>query len=419
MSIIKASTPFCIMASSAFLLTAGSSRVAANAFRNPPPSASALALDGGKSVMVDDVSGQSANPALLVGTGKPDAAASITLIHAETEFTSAAGVKATTRNNLKTLPNIFAAIPVNSDLAFGLAITTPYGQSVEWPRESGLPYFTELRLVDISPALAVRLSDRISAGVGANVYLSDFESKQTIPWSMILGTPLAPDGSLSMKGDGSAVGATAGLLVQLTKAQRASLVYRAPFSIDYEGDARLAGTPAPVAATLPATTAAFKTEIDFPTVVAIGYAIDMTETLTLAAELEWIEFSRFESLPVDAGSLQASGLLPSAIPQQWEDAWTYGAAARWKCNDQFELRCSYRFIESPIPDRTLAPTLPDADKHVIGIGFGWHSNRLRISGGYAYSVFDDRHVSPSENPVLTGDYELSSHIVSTTVGLSF
>jgi len=418
MKTIKMSIPLGVMAFSAFLLTAGNSRVAANAFRNPPPSASALALDGGKSAILDDVSGQSANPALLIGTENPDATASITLIYAETEFTSAAGVKSTTRNNLKTLPNLFAAIPVNSNLVFGLAITTPYGQSVEWPRESGLPYFTELRLVDISPALAVRVSDHISAGVGLNVYLSEFESKQTIPWSGFLGDPLVPNGSFSLKGDGSAVGATAGLLVQLTKAQRASLVYRSPFSIDYEGDTKLIGTPAPIAANLPATTTAFKTEIDFPSVVAIGYAIDVTETLTLAAELEWIEFSRFESLPVNTGLLQGSDLFPSAIPQQWEDVWTYGAAARWKCTDQLELRCSYRFIESPIPASTLVPTLPDADKHVIGVGFGWNSGRLSISGSYAYSVFDDRHVTPADNSRFPGDYDLSSHIVSATVGLS-
>ena len=389
----------------------------ANGFHNPPPGAEALALDGGKSVLVEDVTGLAANPALLSGLDHPEAAASITLIDAETSFTSATGVKSTTRSNLKTLPNLFAAVPVRDNLVFGLGVTTPYGQSVEWSPGSGLPYFTELRLVDISPALSVRLLNRIAAGVALDIYVSDFTSKQSIPWSTILGNPLLPYGSASLEGDGNAVGATAGMVLDITGAQRVSLVYRSSFRMEYEGDVTLSGTPAPVAAAIPAKSY-FETEIEFPTIAVAGYALDLTDRLTVAAEVEWIEFSRFESLPVDVGGLQPFGIFPSALPQQWEDIWTYGAAARLKCTDELELRCSYRFLESPIPESTQAPSLPDADKHVIGIGAGWNSGRIGLSAGYAYTIFEDREITIADNPVFPGKYDLSSHIVSASLRVS-
>ena len=406
------------VALAASCLVFSSSAAWANGFRNPPPGASALALDGAKSAMITDVTGQGVNPALLDGLDAPAAAASVTLIHGKTTFTSAMGPRASTRNNLKTLPDIFAAYPINEHASFGLGVTTPYGQSIEWPRESGLPYFTEMRLVNISPALAVRVSDMLSVGVGLDIYVSDFATRQMLPWADITGNPMLPPGTARLEADGNAVGATAGLLARLTASQRLSLVYRAPFSIDYKGDADLSLIPTGM---LPpgSENSRFRTEIDFPTVVVAGYAVDVTPALTLGVEVEWIEFSRFENLPVQIGDPNVAWIFPGAIPQQWKDTWTYGAAARWQCSECIQLRLSYRFMESPIPDATLAPTLPDADKHAIGIGIGWKSDRAQLDLAYAYSVIDDRTVGMDVNPALAGKYEMDSHIVAATAGFAF
>ncbi len=386
-------------------------------FRNPPPSPTTLALNGGKSVLVTDVSGQAVNPALLSEVDHPAASASVTILLPETSFTSASGDRVTTRNKQKVLPNLFAAYPINSSLVLGLSVTTPYGQSVEWPRKSEFPYLSELRLAAMSPAMAIKLSDCFTVGAALDVYVAEFETRQGIPWPALTGIPTLPMGSARLEGDDSSVGATVGMKISLGSAQRASLVYRSPFTLAFKGEASLSNVPPMLPPSL-SDKAAFRTEIEFPTVITAGYAFDVTDRLTLAAEVEWIEFSRFKELPVQVGTLAASGLFPSVIPQQWKDVWTCGAAARWKCTDTLNLNFSYRFLESPIPDSTLSPALPDADKHDVGAGFNWDTGRISISAAYTYSILENRNIKAAVNPAYPGRYDLDAHMVSASIGVT-
>jgi long-chain fatty acid transport protein len=390
----------------------------ANGFRNPPGSASAIGLDGAKSVLVDDVTAISVNPANLTQLKKPTASATITFIETGATFTSPMGQKSEARSTLKTLPNIHAAIPLgDGDMVFGLGITTPYGQSIEWSKGSSLPYFSEMVMVDISPTLAAKLSDKLSIGASLDIYTSELELKQLIPWAMVTGNPAAPMGAVTLEGDGMAVGATLAMTWNLTEKQHVAVIYRSPFDIDYEGDTRVSNIPAPLAPVASADTD-FETTFKFPTVASLAYAIDLTDTVTVCAEIEWVEFSRFETLPLDVGANNGLGLFPSEIPQNWDDIWTYGAAASWAYSDSIEVRGTYRYMESPIPDMTLAPTLPDGDKHTLGLGVGWQGERQGVDLAYIYSIIEDRDISENQNPMYQGSYELDSHIVSVSYSRS-
>ena len=61
---------------------------------------------------------------------------------------------------------------------------------------------------------------------------------------------------------------------------------------------------------------------------------------------------------------------------------------------------------------TAAPTLPDGDKHTVGIGIGWKGERQSVDAGYTYSFIDDRKVTENQNPMYIGEYEMNSHIFS-------
>jgi long-chain fatty acid transport protein len=391
--------------------------VHANGFRNPPETATALGRDGGKLVAIDDASAMAANPANLSGLEAPDLVAGLTLIHTETDYESILG-SATTDDPWKALPNAFFAFPIEpGKMAAGVALTTPFGQSTVWEKDSVLrysvPYHAELRLVNVNPTFAARLSERVAVGVGLDVYQSELKLRQYLPWGSVVGNPAAPDGKMRFDGEGTGVGFNLGVQLQLAEKQHLALVYRSAVEVEYEGDFTVDNIPDPA---LAAPKTDFESEIEFPAIAAVGYGIQATDRLHIGADIEWIQFSNFDELPLDIGL--NNPLLPiPAVPQQWEDTWTYGVSAEYRLNESWVVRGGYKFMETPIPDETLAPTLPDADRHLLTAGIGYASGAHRIDLAYAYSIFDDRSVSGSPDPAFNASYDLSSHLIAITYGI--
>ncbi|MBU0678154.1 MAG: outer membrane protein transport protein [Verrucomicrobia bacterium] len=393
----------------------------ANGFRNPPGGAAAAGTDGGKIAFIDDASAVSHNPANLTEIDQSAAMVSLTFIDGKAEFDSAFGPSAETDNGIIILPNVYAVFPgeEGSGLSYGVGITTPFGQSTTWEKDSffkGIaPYFAEIQVIDVMPSVAVKITDDLSVGGGFDIYQSEINIRSIVPWSVALGLPL-PDGSLRLEGDGVGYGGNVGVTWKVAENQRLAAAYHAGFSIDYDGNADLTGAPAGIG-TVPKSD--FDTQIDFPAMATIGYGIQLSEKVQVGVDVEWVEFSDYESLLVGLGANDIAGLFPAETPQDWDDIWTAGIAGSWQVSDELVLRASYKFLESPIPDDTHAPTLPDADKHLVAVGAGWNSGGHTLDVAFTHSIFDDRNVTDNQNPAYNGEYDLSSELLSVAYSVSF
>ncbi len=403
----------------------------ASGLRNPPEGATALGLGGGKVALTDDASAISHNPANLTELKGPQVLPTVTFIHTETEFISPMGT-GKTEDPWKILPNVFAAWPIeNTRFVAGVGVTTPFGQSTVWEQGSSLryvaPYSASMTLLDVNPTLAARLNDRVSVGVGADVYWSQLDMKQKLPWSALTGSPLSPDGTIHAQGDGMALGANAALSVKLTARQTVGLTYRAPFTVDYEGDLEVSAMPAGAALLGLSRSSDFESSIDFPAVAALGYGIKLTDTVRVGADIEWVQWSVYDSLALDGGNnnplLNAPGtpnpMAPAVVRQDWDDSWTAGVGADWKVTADVTLRAGYIYLQSPVPEETFSPTIPDTDRHVVSAGLGYAHASHRADLAYGYSIIPDREIRSNSNPAYNGDYETSSHLLSVSYGYCF
>lgn len=383
----------------------------ANGFRNPPDGAAALGRAGGKITHIDDASAVSHNPANLLDIEQTQFMGSLTFASTEAEYESPLGETAKTRGSGALLPNIHAAWPIHdAPVAVGLGITTPFGQSTEWSKTSVFrytaPYFAELTVLNFTPAIAARLNDRIAVGLSGKLFWSELDFRQIVPAG-----PGMPDGAARFDADGDGVGGSVGVTWQVTDRQRLALVYHTPVTVDYEGRFRVSEIPLP--------RSDFETEITFPAMVAMGYGLQINEKIRVGVDVEWIEFSRFDELPIDIGVNNGSGLVPPAIPQDWEDTWTIGVGMDWSAMAPWTVRAGYIFMETPIPSRTMAPTLPDADRHLVSVGLGYERGANAVDIAYAYSIFKDREIRDNLVPPYNGDYELSSHLFQISYKRSF
>lgn len=391
----------------------------ANGFRNPPEGARALGRAGGKVAQIDDASAVAINPANLTDLQKPGYLVSLTLVDTKTEFDSASAGSADTDDPFKFLPNIFATMPVGKDgCSVGIGISTPFGQSTKWEDNSpfpySVPYFVELRLINLNPTIATKINDKLSIGAGVDIYLSDLTFKQRIPWSSIVSAPV-PDGRAKLSGEGAGIGGNVGITYEIAKGHRVALTYRSPVKVDYEGDFKASEVPGPG---IVEPKSDFDTDITFPTTVALGYGMQVTSNLQVGVDVEWIEFSKFDDLPMDLGANNSAGLFPPSIPEQWDDVWTFGLGADLKVAEHCSVRAGWVYLESPIPEKTFSPTLPDADRHVFSIGSGYEKDGFSIDLAYAISIYD-RTIDENPNPEALGDYDTVTHLLAVSVGQTF
>jgi long-chain fatty acid transport protein len=413
---------------------AGSANAAG--FRNPPEGA-ALGHVGGKIVQSKDASAVTHNPANLTDLAAPQFMGALTIVRGEAEYTDLAGGTTTTDDPWKYLPNLYVAWPLPAKrLALGLGITTPYGQSTVWDKDNPLfpfrytaPYSAELMVLNFNPTVAAKLTDELSLGAGVDVFWSRFQLQQLFPWAMLLGAA-APEGTMDVDLTGMGLGLNAAATWRPLPRHGLALTCRSPVKVDYDGDFDVSGAPDPtlLPPTLPPLTghSDADTEIEFPAVVAFGYAFNITERVTLEANVEWVQFSSFDELELNTGihnillhaPTDPDPLAPATIREDWDDTWNAGLGADWRITDALTLRAGYIFLQSPIPDETLAPTLPESDRHVLSLGAGFRHGRHSVDAAYAYSLFADREVSLAESPVFAGTYEMSSHLIGLSYGFS-
>ena len=400
----------------------------AEGFRNPPPGAFNLGRAGGRIAQVDDSSAAAQNPANLVDLTGVQFEFSPSVVYIRADYTSPTGQSAQSTDPWKLLPNAFLAVPLSDGkVALGLAVTTPYGLGSEWDQSSSAfaapsgiwryqtPFSTELTTINISPGVGVKLGENIRVGAGLDVMWSEVKLKQFYPWALVTYPILSPDGQITASGDGVGIGGNLGLTVQVTERQRLAVTFRTPMNIDYSGSFQLDNVPAVLGGG--SLNSDFGTTIKYPTTVAAGYGITLTDKIRLEADFEWLQFSRFSSLPLNISSPPPG--LPTSVPENWKDTFTAGFGGDWRFATNWVVRAGYQFYESPVPDNTFTPTIPDANQNVITVGLGYTYKGHSFEAAYGADFYKSRNISTDANPAFNGKYNFTVHLFSFAYRYTF
>ena len=403
----------------------------AEGFRNPPPGTFSLARAGGRIAQIDNAEAAYHNPANLVDLDRTEIELAPGLVYFRVEHE---GGSTETTDPVKYLPHAFFTTPIIPEtLAFGLALTTPFGISNEWDRDEGrfidpnpatswryaTPYFSELITINANPSLSWKINDKVSVGAGLNVFWSQVTFRQYYPPLSVtipgVGTFTSPETQFKAKGDGFAFGGNAGVTFSLTEKQKIAVTYRSPFSVNYEGDLRFENTPLGAS-----ESSDFDTKVRFPTIISFGYGIEITETIRLEADVEWLEFSRFNNLAIDAGANNSNFPEPNRnLNQDWDDTFTVGLAGDWRVCPDWTVRGGYQYYETPVPDHTFSPTIPDSNQHAITAGLGYANGHHAAELAYGYIIYEDRNITDDQVPNFNGRYEMDVHLFAASYAYRF
>ena len=439
------------------------SPVSAEAFRIPEQGAAALGQGNSFAAQADDPSALHYNPAGMTQLGRVQYSVGTNLVGGRFSYTSPTGIKARgdfdgsvaspppsnfyLTANLKDLG--FKAL---DDLTIGLGVTSPFGTLNRYPTNapfSAVATFSALPLIDIKPTVGFKMNEYISVGGGLDVYtFASFLGEGQVELQAISGAALVPlgiplDSSLEVNGNDTTVGFNLGLL--LTPLRNAdgkprlnfAFVYRSQPTLELEGEFLVNGT----------RLADARVDLELPQIFTWGLAVwpvrDRGHEWKVEVDLDYADWSSFENLDVRL----SNGII---LPQQrnWKGAFVVnvGTEYRWLAltslpDWEAALRGGYVRSETPVPEQTLEPAVPDSDYNglSIGIGFlckgggrflgfvecrsrrdGWFAARaIGVDVAYQVLLYQSRGIRNNIAQVVNGEWDTTIHIGSMNLRINF
>lgn len=307
---------------------------------------------------------------------------------------------------------------VNEDLKAGIALYIPSGLAVEWDGSqlknlTGGKLFSwksKIFLIAISPAIAYKLNDWVSAGAALNVYYGTMNMERGV---ILMNTYPS---QYKSSGDGFAIGATAGIIVEPIDFFQFGISMRTPFKTSLSGET----TIDEISRFGFNETSQWESSVNFPAWIAAGLAIFPTEDLTLTFDLQWTGWSNLEEIVYDFKDSQWRVLFEAReenkIELNWESKLQIRLGVEYFITEEIALRAGYYFDPSPVPERTLNILLPSSTFNAITFGAGYIGERFAVEFAGEYLAGKDRKVPVGEG-LMPGDY--SMNVLSFSFALTY
>jgi len=384
----------------------------------------------GTAAAADDATTVFFNPAGMTALRKSEVVVSASGIEIGSEFRNGSSAPAFAQplggnggdaGDWNLVPAAYFVLPVSDALAFGIGVNAPFGLKLVYDGgwigrfQAGR---SEIKTLNFNPSVAWRISERISLGAGVDYQRLDAELTNDVNYSAVIAQgvqqlvsagQLPPatgaaviaanagsSGFARVRGDDDAWAFNVGALFELSDSTRLGLSYRS--SVDYTVSGTIAfAAPTgadPVSSGIitaasapgaPLSSGAVRVELELPDIATLSLQHRFTDDFALLADVAWTGWSSVQELRI----VRDSGAVVSVTPERWSDTWRFALGGTYAMNERVTLRAGVALDETPVPDATRTPRLPDTDRTWVAVGARWQASpALSMDFGYAH-LFSD------------------------------
>ena len=158
--------------------------------------------------------------------------------------------------------------------------------------------------------------------------------------------------------------------------------------------------------------------MNLPAQAAVGVAWQAGANTWVEIDVAYAEWSAFENIDVDILN-ETVFSRDFVIEENWDDTFSYRIGVFWETSDTSEWRFGGVFDESPVPEEYLRPSIPDADRTGLTVGYGYTGNRWDVDLYYMALSFDDITAVTGIEGVIAGTYETFVHLAGASFNLRF
>lgn len=339
------------------------------------------------------------------------------------EHLSPAGARTKTKDDAFFIPNFYVTGNVpNTDFSVGLNFNVPFGLGTDWGSGSFARFVapdSELMMYNVNPSVAYKVNEKLAVAGGIDYYFSDLSNSQDTIAGPMLGIPdTTTISSMKLDVDGSGWGWNAALLYRISEQHSFGISYRSKVDADLEGDLKLSDLPAALGLG-PSMTVDASLEFKYPSYVKAGYAFRPNEKLKVEFDIDWLEWSRFDTLTVE---IDSPGLPDIPSVREWDDSFIYAIGLEYILNESWCLRAGYAFADTPVPEKTFIPDVPRSDLSVVSVGVGYSRAAWRVDAAYTGIISEDRDI---DNDVgapfasIDGTYESFVSVIGVNFSYEF
>lgn len=400
----------------------------AGGFMIPHQTARGLSLSSAVTAGVNDPSAVYHNPAALGEVDGNNILGSGSYVGLFNNVENS-GRNAVNKHDDNLLASLFANYHIpNTDLTVGIGTYAPFGLGTTYER--GFTRFaaqrTELKTIFVTPAISWHPTRYLSVGGGASFVHASAIFSRSLCFNSLACTfqPGAAEATLRLTDTANAFAYNIGVLINPVEKWKFGFSYRGRTDLRFDrADVKLGG----VFAGTPKITAKVQ-PLPLPAVVNAGVAWQINDFWGAEFVYEYARWSAFKNLKATF----LSGPLPGFnLPQNWKNTSTLRFGTHYALNKNLELRGGLAVEETPIPNRTQNPSIPDADKLALNTGLGYKWEQFSFDLGYQALFYKTRRITNNEleGTPATGipfngapgrdKYETFINFVTVSVGYKF
>lgn len=293
--------------------------------------------------------------------------------------------------------------------AVGLGFFVPAGFQENYDLQGPFPLLGEQHyksfgaLVKILPAVAYRVTDRLSVGatLGVGVSHTEIEGPYFLQGpSMLRGLPTLMD----VQGTGAAPIFSVGMQYALTDQTTIGLTYQSESRFHLDGNTFVA---VPLMGE-----ARYESQLDvtWPRSLGMGVRHAVCPHRIVSADVIWYDWSSaFDDfgLHLSEPTNPAFPSLVEQFPLRWRDTVSVRLGYERIFSSGRTVRCGYVYHRSPVNDATLTPYVQATLEHAFGVGYGWRCLGMEWDLTYMFSFGPAHDVGTSS--LVGGDFDGSHH----------
>lgn len=293
--------------------------------------------------------------------------------------------------NTQAIPHGYISHQLTDNMWIGLAMTVPFGMGTEYKDNwvwNNRGISAEVLTFDFNPNVAWKVSDKLSIGAGMSIQYAaaDLKMQQTLNTQGM--GPVSGYGEVDA--DSFAWGFNVGLMWSPLENLRFGLSYRSRINHNADGDLELTNLSLANGASLPAMTMDATATISTPAWLMATAAWDVNDLLSLYATFRWTDWSSFDELQINGGTLPTGDPVKPTIQNKWQDTYLVSVGADLRFTNWWTFRAGIGYETSAVDDpKYRTAIIPDADRLWLALGSSFKATenmQIDVSAAWLHGI---------------------------------